>query len=111
LVLQASKAIEDKALAPTGHGASVTTEFIGNLEVGRVVGLVGPQNDPAAKSQTLRRGGSADEHLQLQEDIGGQGDSGAKRSSHGSILAGTEGMLSADDFLMRTKTRYLVYTS
>ena len=55
-VLQAGEAVLDKAVPPEADGMAVTVQLAGNLNVGRVVGVGGPEHDAAAEDQGLGRG-------------------------------------------------------
>src|SRR5262245_8003535 len=62
-ILQVRQASGDEALAPQSDGVAVAAQFGGDLLVGGLIGVSGPQDESAAEDQGLRRGVSADQGL------------------------------------------------
>jgi hypothetical protein len=62
--LQTSETVLEKARVPQSDGVASATELVGNLKIGRLIFGCEPNDDPAAKDQSLRRGVGSDESLQ-----------------------------------------------
>jgi hypothetical protein len=61
--------VGDEAFAPLADGVAVTVQFGGDVLVGRVVRLGGPQDDAATEGQRLRAGTGADQTFQSAPQI------------------------------------------
>jgi hypothetical protein len=81
--LQASEAMPVKAISPEDNGSAITSEFIGDLHVGRLIGTGKPQEETATKDEGLRRGMRAGEGFELSAFIEGEHDHRSKGSRHG----------------------------
>jgi hypothetical protein len=62
--LQAGEAEFQEAVPPLADGMAVTVQFGGDLQVGRVVGVGGPQDEAAAENQGLGSGAGAGQGFQ-----------------------------------------------
>jgi hypothetical protein len=54
--LEAAEPWGDEAFAPLADGMAVAAEFVGDLEIGRLLGIGGAQDQPAAEDQGLGGG-------------------------------------------------------
>jgi hypothetical protein len=80
--LQAGQARGGEAFPPQADGVAVAVEFGRDLLVGGLVGVGGPQDEPATKDQSLRRGACADQRLELLTECVGQMQRRAKGTRH-----------------------------
>jgi hypothetical protein len=64
--LQTAEPLGDKALAPLADGVAVATEFVGDLEIGGLLRIGGPQDEPAAEGQGLGSGARPKQALQAR---------------------------------------------
>ena len=63
-ILKTSETVLEIAGSPQHHGVATATHLVGNLQVGRLILGRQPQDQPAAKDQSLRGGMGSDESLQ-----------------------------------------------
>ena len=54
-VLEAGQAVRDIAFTPLANGVAVTIQGVGNLLIGRLLGLRGRQDNPTPEGQRFRR--------------------------------------------------------
>jgi hypothetical protein len=59
--LEAGQTVGNITLTPLTHGVAVAVEGVGDLLVGRLLGLGRPQDDPTPKHHRLRRGSGVNE--------------------------------------------------
>ncbi len=62
--MQTSETVLEKACVPQSNGVASATELVGNLKVGRLIFGCEPNDNPAPKDQSLRRGVGSDKSLQ-----------------------------------------------
>lgn len=82
-VLKSGESLLDKAFPPDADGMAFAAEFVGDLQVGRIIGQGRAQNDFAAKNESLGSRTRSDELLQGLLGIEGELHQGSKRPSHG----------------------------
>jgi hypothetical protein len=68
-ILESVQAAGDEAFPPLADGVAVTVQVGGDVLVGRVVRLGGPQDDAAAEGQRLGAGTGADQTFQSAAQI------------------------------------------
>ncbi len=73
-VLQASQAGSDEAFSPESDGMSITVEISGDVLIGGLVLLGGPEDEAAAEGKGLRRGARLNEGLKLLAVLVGEYD-------------------------------------
>src|ERR1051326_4478809 len=91
-VAQAGEAVAVEAAAPAGDGVGIAAEFVGDLVVGRLVGLGAAEDDTGAEGEALRGGAGADQLLQqlrlAQVQVNAGGFAGHRQSLPGSRRGG-----------------------
>lgn len=80
--MQTSETVLEKAGVPKSDGVASATELVGNLKMGRLIMGREPQDNPAAKDQSLRRGVGSKKSLQAILSIKIQYNGRRKRVWH-----------------------------
>ena len=70
--MQAIQAVSGEAFPPLADGVAVTSQFVGELLVGRPVVACGQEDKAAAEGEGLGRGASADEGFELLTPFRGE---------------------------------------
>jgi hypothetical protein len=81
--LQAGEALFEEAVAPVTDGVTVAVEFGSDLQVGRLVGVGGAQDNAAAEGQGLRCGAGAHEGAEaIAQDVAEDDGTGKRHGKH-----------------------------
>lgn len=91
--MQAGEAVLQKTCVPQSDGVARAAEFVGDLQIGRLILGSQAQDQPTAEDQSLWRGVSADERLQALLCLEVQDNRRSKWVWHADILATRSGRL------------------